>query len=113
MKLKREFIADEDDGTTYIEPSYTINKQGIIISFKIPFGFDEISNIVELSNLFMETVQEQYIDLVEKYGLYSKSESPYVICLDGEPFLILCYVGKETPQLKSELQSLKIPEVNY
>ena len=113
MKFKKERIADEDDGTTYIDASYTVNKQGIIVSFKIPFEFDEISNVVDLSNLFMETVKEQYIDMIDGYGLYSKSDSPYIICLDGEPFLIICYVGKNTPQLKSELQSLKIKEVNY
>ena len=102
-----------DDNYLIITSDYTINAQGLIISFYLIIDYDEIVNLVELSEKMLEFIMFKFETFFKKHNFVPKFNSPIVISEGEKLKLVMCYVGKPTDKLKKDIKNLNIEENNY
>lgn len=95
-----------------VDVAYSINKAGITLSFACPVGVMEISEITELSKMFVKFVKTNYSDLI-KGNFLAKSSSPYIFSKNEEVFMIWAFSGVEDKHTKQQLKNKKIRKIDY
>lgn len=103
----------DDDDKIVVVSSYSINKNGVLLSFAVPIYFCEVNEVVELSEAFTEYVLDKYGKLI-KDGFSVKSETPYIYTDGGGAlYMVWTFVTHEEGDAIKLLKKLNIPEVCY
>lgn len=108
--MKRKKIASKDN-IIVVDRSYTINKGGVILSFALPVGVSEISNVIQLGSMLMDYIQKDCGKFLAK-NFFSKTETPILFAKNEELFMIWSFVAKDD-NIVEELKKKKIKEVFY
>jgi len=97
-----------------VESDYVVNSQGVLVSFYIPTNFVEISELVELSNMFIEFVKKDYKELLEEFDFDSKSTTPIVYSDEENKLkMVLCFCAEPSERLLSKLRGIGIKQTTY
>ena len=106
------FIAGEEN-YLIIESEYTVNTQGLIITFSLSVDYDEIVTLAMMADKMMEFILDKFKDFFKKNEMLPKFESPIIVSDNEKLKIIMCYVGKPTDELKNNVKKLNIEEKVY
>lgn len=96
-----------------MDVSWNASSQGIVMTFTIPVDCDEISHLVNISQMLSEFVFNGFSKFFKKYDFCSKFETPMVLSEKDNLRLYMCFVSDDSQAIREELKNLGIEERNY
>ena len=100
-----------DENTIKVQTTYCKNNQGLVLTFKISVDYDQIDNLIKISNMFSGFVFENFTKILKKYQFCAKSKSPIIVGNKEDLELYLCFVAEENIDLQNNLKKIGIKQV--
>jgi len=95
---------------TRIFTSYSMNKTGTYLEFKMPVNATELDTIEQYGQMLKETIERDFKTLVKKHNLEFSSESPFIVHENDRTFLVICLLGKTDDSLTADLDARGFPK---
>lgn len=109
----KRYMKSEQQNEIKVDTSYTITNQGLSIVFVIQISCDEVINITNMSQQFMQFIYQNFSKFFTKNSFRSKYSTPVIIGQGQKLNLYMCYVAKDSEELRKEVEKLGIQERKY
>lgn len=104
----------DDENVIVVRSDYVLSNRGVVLTFYLTTEFEEITSIVEIANMFVEFVNEEYLELLEEFSFEARYKTPIVYSADGsELTLALCFTADDSVRLQQSFKKHEIEQVNY